>query len=337
MSDTARQAARLLFLHAQTGLHPGSGTALGTVDLPVQRERHTHWPCVPGSALKGILRDRARENTKGRHGGDRKKANEDDADLVAAFGPGKGDQASDHAGALAVTDARLAAFPVRSLRGVFAWVTCPAVLTRLNRDLLLGRTDVPPLPMPAGFETAFADDKNPQGGVTPSGDEKLLCAVGSPLKVGDKVVLEEFEYTATGTCDELATWFATRATADDLTRARLRSHLAVISDNAFTHYARHATEVIARIALNYDTKTVAGTALFYQEVLPAETLLYAVVLANPSRVDVQKRTAGALDTAGQVLDYLAKQLGPNAVLQVGGDETVGKGLCFAHLTDGRGN
>jgi len=66
-------------------------------------------------------------------------------------------------------------------------------------------------------------------------------------------------------------------------------------------------------------------------VLPAETLLYAVVLANPSRKD------GHPKTADEILDYLAKQLGPNAVLQVGGDETVGKGLCFAHLTDGRGN
>src|SRR5207253_5149205 len=91
------QEKELLFLHAQTGLHPGSGTALGTVDLPVQRERHTHWPTVPGSALKGILRDRARENAKARHGGDRKVTNETDPDLVAAFGPGKGTDASDHA------------------------------------------------------------------------------------------------------------------------------------------------------------------------------------------------------------------------------------------------
>src|SRR5437879_572508 len=34
----------LLGIHALTSLHPGSGTALGTVDLPIQRERHTHWP-----------------------------------------------------------------------------------------------------------------------------------------------------------------------------------------------------------------------------------------------------------------------------------------------------
>ena len=44
MSDKA-----LLFIHALTGLHPGSGTALGVVDLPVQRERHT--PLADGPRL----------------------------------------------------------------------------------------------------------------------------------------------------------------------------------------------------------------------------------------------------------------------------------------------
>lgn len=323
MADApTKQAAGLLFLHAQTGLHPGSGTALGAVDLPVQRERHTDWPTVPGSALKGILRDACRESAKAKpeHGGDRQKANEADADLVAVFGPGKGTDASDHAGALAITDARLAAFPVRSLRGVFAWVTCPMALMRLNRDLKL-----------AGM--------SPLGGVPHAlPDTELRCAVDSPLRVGgDKVVLEEFEYAATGACEEVATWFADNATADLLTAARLRSHLAVISDNAFGHYARFATEIVARVALDYQSKTVKDGALFYQEVLPAETILYAVALANPSRVPTDKRKENDIKTAREVLDYLKKQLTAHSVVQIGGDETVGKGLCFAHLTDGKGN
>src|SRR5262249_12046945 len=158
---------------------------------------HTDWPTIPGSAIKGVLRDNCRETAKASHGGDRKKANEEDRDLVAVFGPGKAENASDHAGALAVTDARLAAFPVRSLRGVFAWVTCPAVLVRLNRDLkLAGAGEI------AGIPATVPDDQT-------------LCAADSGLRVGkDKVVLEEFEYTATGTCDATANWFAAHATAD---------------------------------------------------------------------------------------------------------------------------
>lgn len=312
MADAPKQAAGLLFLHAQTGLHPGSGTALGAVDLPVQRERHTGWPTVPASALKGVLRDACREIAKGTYNGDRKRANDEDPALVSVFGPGKAGEASDHAGAFAVTDARLLAFPVRSLRGVFAWVTCPAVLVRLSRDLALAGITNAPFKVPGELK-----------------DEHVLCAANSPLRVGGTtVVLEEFEYTASGACDDLAGWLAARATADELTRDRLKGHLAVLSDNSFTHYAKHATEIVARVGLDYETKTVRDGALFYQEVLPAETLLYSVALANPSR----SKHAMSSDA---VLDYVAKQLRSQSVIQIGGDETVGKGLCFARLAAGK--
>ena len=99
--DTA--TAALLYLHAQTSLHPGSGTALDVVDLPIQRERHTQWPVIPGSALKGILRDSCREEARSRHGGDRRKTNEEDPQLVAVFGPARlTGEANPHAGAIAV-------------------------------------------------------------------------------------------------------------------------------------------------------------------------------------------------------------------------------------------
>src|SRR5262245_12866022 len=150
----------LLGLYAQTSLHPGAGTALGTVDLPVQRERHTHWPTVAASALKGILRDACREKIAARadldilprhddepaegerpeRRAERKGGRRDRADatmeLNVAFGPPTAGS-SEFAGALSVTDARLLAFPVRSLKGVFAWVSCPAVLERLQRDAAL--------------------------------------------------------------------------------------------------------------------------------------------------------------------------------------------------------
>ena len=94
--------ATLLFLHALTAIHPGGGTALGVVDLPVQRERHTQWPMIAGSSLKGVLRDACRRSL-----GDGKEGK---ALLHAAFGP-ETSNASDFAGALAFTDARLLAFP----------------------------------------------------------------------------------------------------------------------------------------------------------------------------------------------------------------------------------
>jgi CRISPR-associated protein Cmr4 len=297
-AKTTEQQGGLLFLHAQTGLHPGSGTALGTVDLPVQRERHTQWPVIPGSTLKGILRDACRRST-GNNG-----------DLFAAFGPETA-EADKHAGALSLTDARILAFPVRSLKGVFAWVTCPAVLERLKRDLNLARTNGNAFSLPTG----------------PAKD-KALCQQNGPLIVdGNKLVLEEFEFERTSDADAVAAWVSQRAVGDEATQERLQSHLVVLHDDDFTHFVRHATEVVARVGLDYERKTVKQGALFYEEFLPAETLFYSVVLASASRRD------GHGKSAADILKYLGDNLPP--ILQIGGDETIGKGLCAVRLDSGK--
>lgn len=300
------QVSGMLLLHAQTALHPGSGTALGTVDLPIQRERHTQWPVIPGSSLKGVLRDCCRQQVAGKTG---KEADADD-NVISAFGPPTVD-ADKHAGALSLSDARICAFPVRSLRGVFAWITCPAVLDRLNRDLSM-----------AGLE---------QLAPAPSiGADKVACAGDSPLLVdGNKVVLEEYEFTHTADANTIPHWFASHFAEDLPTQQRMKTHLAVLSDDDFTHFVRHSTEVVARVGLDYERKTVKQGALFYQEFLPAETLFYAVVFANASRRE------GVRKTAPEILGYLRESLQRVRVLQIGGDETIGKGLCVARLHSGK--
>jgi len=299
-------ANALLFLHAHTPLHPGSGTALGFVDLPVQRERHTYWPVIPGSALKGILRDACREKERANYDGSRRRANDEDPTLTAVFGPGKIEDSDSHAGALAVTDARLLAFPVRSPKGVFAWVTCPAVLERLARDARLAGQSIPGLPLSLGKMEAACHEKSP-----------LLFDDGS-------LVLEEFEFRRKSSAGELASWIAANAVRDEATSKRIGTHLAVIPDDNFTHFARYATEITARIGLNYETKTVNKGALFYEEFLPSETIFYALVLASESR----KRERGMKPT--EVVTYLQKNLPP--FLQVGADETIGKGICACNLS-----
>jgi CRISPR-associated protein Cmr4 len=100
----------------------------------------------------------------------------DEAGWVAVFGP-KTDNAGDHAGAISFTDARLLAFPVGSLKGVFAWVTCPEALRRLRRDLgLAAFPALPAAPVPAS--------------------NTAIVAEGSPLLQGRGLVLEEFAFEA---------------------------------------------------------------------------------------------------------------------------------------------
>ena len=281
----------LLFIHALTGIHPGGGTALGVVDLPVQRERHTQWPLIPGSSLKGVLRDVSRP-----------RAEDGDTNLwLAAFGPETANAAA-YAGALAFTDARILAFPVRSLRGVFAWVTCPAVLARLVRDVNLLSVCSGPLFEPPAVKRGEA-----------------VCFPQSDVLVqGDRMMLEEFEFRRSEKEAGVAEWIAPKAVTDQATIERLRRNLVVLHDDDFTYFVRHATEVIARIGLDYETKTARGKALFYEEFLPPETLFYAVVMATDSRHQQEKRGAS------KMLEFL-RSVPPT--LQIGADQTIGKGLC----------
>lgn len=297
----------LLFIHALTSLHPGSGTTLGVVDLPVQRERHTGWPTIQASSLKGVLREACRQKSNG----DEKEK------WLAVFGPEMGKGAEEHAGALSLTDARILAFPVRSLKGVFAWVSCPAVLERLERDLLK------------------LAEMNTLEGIPRPDKGKAACAGDCPLLVnGNRLVLEEFDFERQGGADGVAAWVAGHALSDEATRQRLKKQLVVLPDDSFGYLVRHATEVVARVGLSYETKTVKKGALFYQEFLPPETIFYSLVLATESRRKV-KKDGGEEErmSAEEALGYAQGKL--PEVLQIGGDETVGKGLCAVRL-DGQG-
>ena len=307
---TSKKKGALLGLYAQTSLHPGTGTALGTVDLPVQRERHTAWPVIGGTAIKGVLRDACREARADGSGG-RAKADKEDKELVAAFGPPT-DEADKHAGALSFTDARILAFPVRSLKGVFAWVSCAEVLDRLVRDAAMAglRADIT-IPRPEASRASVAQ--------------------GCPHLVGDsQLVLEEFDFERNGgDSGPVAEWISRqllpRSEAFKPSVERFNKSLVVLHSDDFTHFVKYTTEVTARIKLNYDTKTVEKGALFYQEFLPPETLFYSVVLANSAR----SGGANALDAA-DVMSVLKRSL-PD-ILQIGGDETTGKGYCATCLS-----
>lgn len=282
-----------LYLHALTGLHPGSGTAIGTVDLPVQRERHTQWPMIPGSTLKGVLRDAMRQKL-------------DDTSLFTTFGPESPD-ADKHAGAFSITDARILAFPVRSLNGVFAWVTCPATLSRYKRDLNLSKVKV--------------------NWKIPSIEADALIVDKSPLLIdAEQIILEEFDFTCKGGAQDIADFIADNAIQDEATRNTFKKNLVIVHDDQFTYFVRYATEVNTRIALNYETKTVRTGALFNQEFLPAESLFYALAMISNSRNPES-------DADASKIFCWVKGMLPD-ILQVGGDETIGKGFCAVKLNGG---
>lgn len=45
-----------IFIYCVSPVHMGAGAAIGVIDNPIQRERHTEYPMIAGSGLKGAIR-----------------------------------------------------------------------------------------------------------------------------------------------------------------------------------------------------------------------------------------------------------------------------------------
>ena len=56
-TSTKNVTTKMYWLQAITPLHVGAGKGVGFIDMPIIREKVTTWPFVPGSAVKGVLRD----------------------------------------------------------------------------------------------------------------------------------------------------------------------------------------------------------------------------------------------------------------------------------------
>lgn len=282
--------AALLFLHALSPLHAGTGQGIGAIDLPIAREKATGIPYLPGSSLKGVLRDRA--------------ASWDRDTLFAVFGPDT-ESASEHAGAVQVGDAKPLLLPVRSLYGVFALVTSPYLLERFSREAGMVGLQVPGVPQ------------------VPGADQALLAPDSRVLGDGGKVYLEDLDLKAQKETGVSAWegWLAGRL------EVPVKGRLAVVHDDLMGYLLETATEVVARIRLDDETKTVARGALWYEESLPTESVLYSLLRAQASHRKGKELPAEAVFA-------LVKGLLEGA-LQLGGKATVGRGLCALKVVGGQ--
>jgi len=273
----AAVAPLLLGLIAETPVHYGAETGGGAIDLPVAREASTRYPMIAGSAFKGALKD--------------------------SFGtdsPYTGSEA--RAGQLIFSDIRLLLLPVRSLAASYAWVTCPLLLERLQRD--------------AQRAGCTAQATFPMCTVAP---DTYLCA-NSQLPQQLQLEERQFDKAADPANDpSLASVVAALKTlvAHENARARIAAQLVVLNDSDFAWFAEFALPVSAHNKLDGD-KTSEN--LWYEETLPPDTVMYGLILPRPTlsrdpQVDAMKAARDLL---------LGK---PH--LQIGGGETTGLGW-FAH-------
>lgn len=307
------QASAALFVYAVSPVHMGAGTALGLIDNPIQRERHTGHPLIAGSGLKGAVRHRQWTGLPEDGRGKGKVTL-----LTRLFGPEAGDLEL-HAGAVSFGDAQLVAFPIRSLKRGFVYATCPTALARAARLLML---------------CGIAHDLQPVEA------EPNTCRIANPeLLSGDKLHLEAFEFVARldQALMQTSMWLAENAlpaAGGDYFRTKLRDDLVVLSDEDFGWFVNNACAVEPHVRIDDATGTAAKTGLFYTENLPPESLLLAPLLCSAERSgrDGGLGADAVLDAVLKGADGIAALDG--LLLQVGGDATTGRGQVLLRAVRG---
>jgi CRISPR-associated protein Cmr4 len=288
----------LLHLYAESPLHAGAADSEGVVDLPIQREVGTRYPVVWGQSLKGALRQAAHDDGWAK------------AEISELFGPEVGAGTGLEAGRLAVGDAQLVAMPVPTLQRTFAWITTALALERLSRKYQrIGVTGMPEAPR-----------------VRPD----TAAAVGAPWVgaarevLGPAVVAVDEQGSA-----DLGAW--AKRIADDAVRCptasmsftafaeKFESDLLVVGDDIAGPLLTECTELAVRVSLGSDKTVDDGP--FHTEYLPTESVLTASLTVRPSA-----SSASGTDWAARLSALLH-----GALHQVGGDETIGKGLVWTRL------
>ncbi len=288
--------AKPLFIHAVTPIHVGCGSDLGVVDLPIQRERHTSFPKIEASSLKGAIREAFEE-----------RMGEKEIDIL--FGPEDAGNEG-FAGAMGFSDARILLFPVKSVKGVFAWITCPYVLRRFKEDLELCR----------GNDGLLQALKNIKENTISSGN----------ILINEKVILEEYAFSVSNNN-------STRNIANKISEVLgipdIADKMVILKDDDFRDLVNLSTEVITRIKIDNETGTVQTGALFTEELLPAETVMYSIVFSSKAFLSKDKRKEYSSveflkedDEENSIMSFFAKTIEDLKVIQIGGDATLGKGI-----------
>ncbi|WP_027003413.1 type III-B CRISPR module RAMP protein Cmr4 [Hugenholtzia roseola] len=332
------QTAKPLFFRTETPLHAGSGSDLGHIDLPIQREKHTDLPNIQSSSLKGAFRQNLEQNVT---------TDEDKIGVHLVFGydgdgkdnfPNevknffKNPEDNDFSGSLAFTDARLLFFPIKSFKGVYALATCEQVITKLKREMnhICNLSNA----ITANIKDVASD--------------KIAVANANFLSIGEKnkekVILEEYAFEIETSqnaeigklVNELNTLMGCDANSD------ITNRLVILPNEVFRDFTRLSTEVITRIAIDNATGTVKGTALFTEEYLPAESYLYTIVASSnvfqkSEKDDDKDKKRKALfpkvkkdnqdlpmTSHEQVMSFFKDKC--KDVMQIGGSSTLGKGI-----------
>jgi len=146
------------------------------------------------------------------------------------------------------------------------------------------------------------------------------------LRCTDKVVLEDLDLNADENpqVKDWATWIGAKLFSDEHPNAQawrdaVEKQICVVHDDIFSFLLETSTEVVARIKLKDEEKTVQQGGLWYEESLPAESILWGLVSATPVKV------GNTVTQPTEICDRIAELV--QKPFQLGGKATVGRGVC----------
>lgn len=304
-----------MFVNVVTPLHNGSGEGLGVIDNPILRERTTQFPIIQASSIKGVLRNAYEEINS--------------ACVAVFFGPTP-KKGQDHAGAISFGDGQILAFPVRSVKGCFVWITSPLVLWRFYDKISL-----------MGLEAQFPRFKVSLNKIHSSLTQALICPLGKEelcIKVAtkdttkdkNKIFLEEYpiNFKTSGEIELIAKEIAEKVYGtgeEDFMKNEFVKKLILVDDDTFRYFVTNATEVVPNIKIG-DNGTADSGSLRYTEYLPSETIMYSTLIFEKSR------KKDDLSDASIVKKEFIKIKKRISSVQIGGDETTGKGIVKLSLS-----
>ncbi len=113
----------------------------------------------------------------------------------------------------------------------------------------------------------------------------------------------------------------------------------------FTDFVTYSTEVITRTKIDSKTGTVQAGALWTEEYVPQDTIFYSIITASDPKTP--NKDSQTLKDADGIMNFLIFGNSlisglSNAVVQIGGNQTIGKGIVrvkiyLGGLKNGKGN
>lgn len=289
------EKADLMLIKAVTNLHPGIGRTGEIIDLPVQKDIFG-FPIIYASSLKGALKSSFWQL---------------DRDLAKAFfGPDPEDGGEKFTSAIAILDAFVIAFPVRSLEGVYAFATSPLLLHRFSEYAKI-----------SGKEFDFVN-KLMKLSIS---DNK--CYTSSEAKENLKLSVEGMEGKLI--VNEEITLEPTIEESEEIKKLEEllnieKGRLILLSDNEAERAIKKSLVRVTRIAVDRFKKTVKEGALWTEEYVPCDTVFVTTLLYSkvkqPEKMQEFQNTKEIKDKFHELMKKL------RWYLIIGGSETIGRGI-----------